>query len=189
MLPTFETKRVLLREVELADGPELQEYENTPEHTRLQATEPAEYADGTLRIKRYIQHRGTNPERRLFVYVARCRDTGVLIGQFGLSRFQPQLASLGFGIAAKFWGLGYATEIAAQAIRYGFSDLGLHRISADVAVENHPSKRVLEKIGMTPEGTARDCIWAQNRWWSEARYAILSTDPANRLREVLGDCG
>lgn len=176
MLPKLETNRVLLREVELADGPELQDYENSAEHTRLQAAEPAEYADGTLRIKRYIQHRGIHPERRLFVYVARCRDTGTLIGQFGLSRVQPQLASLGFGIAAKFWGLGYATEIALQAIRYGFSDLGLHRISADVAVENEASKRVLEKIGMTEEGTSRDCIWAQNRWWSETRYAILSSD-------------
>ncbi len=177
MLPTLETKRVVLREVELADGPELQDYENSPEHTRLQATEPAEYADGTLRIQRYLQYRGTDAERRLFVYVARCRDSGALIGQFGLSRFQPQVASLGFGIATRFWGLGYATEITAQALRYGFSDLGLHRISADVAVENQASKRVLEKIGMTEEGTARECIWAQNRWWSEAKYAILASDP------------
>lgn len=176
MLPKLETNRVFLREVELTDGPELQGYENSPNYTRLQATEPAEYADGTLRIERYLQHRGTPPDRRLFVYVARCKDTGTLIGQFGLSRFQPQLASLGFGIATKFWGLGYATEIAARAIRYGFADLGLHRISADVAVENHASQRVLEKIGMNREGTARDCIWAQDRWWSETKYAILSSD-------------
>ena len=38
------------------------------------------------------------------------------------------------------------------------------------------SRRVAEKIGMKYEGTARDCIFAQGRWWTEAKYAILARD-------------
>jgi RimJ/RimL family protein N-acetyltransferase len=41
---------------------------------------------------------------------------------------------------------------------------------------------VLEKIGFIHEGTARECIWAQGRWWTEAKYALLARDYEN-LRE------
>jgi ribosomal-protein-alanine N-acetyltransferase len=137
--------------------------------------EPNEYADGTARIRRYLEHRGSNHEQRLFSYVALEKSGGALIGQVGLSRFfHPALASLGFGVRAEYWGRGYATEMAARMIAFGFDDLALHRISADAAIENEASIRVLKKIGMTYEGTARDCIWAQGRWWTESKYAILA---------------
>src|SRR5262249_58642808 len=71
-------------------------------------------------------------------------------------------------------GRGLATEIALRLLAFGFNDLKLHRIEADVAVENAACIRVLEKIGMFREGVAHDCIFAQGRWWTEARYAMLA---------------
>ena len=59
---------------------------------------------------------------------------------------------------------------------FGFDNIGLHRISAEVAVQNKPCIRVLEKLGMTHEGIARDCIWAQGKWWSEVQYSILEQE-------------
>ena len=79
--------------------------------------------------------------------------------------------------------------MAIRLIEFGFDELGLHRISADVAIENEASKRVLDKIGMTYEGTARDCIWAQGRWWTESQYAILVDDyMANKPMTVRRCC-
>jgi RimJ/RimL family protein N-acetyltransferase len=63
-----------------------------------------------------------------------------------------------------------------RLIAFGFGDLGFHRIAADVAVENHACIRLLEKVGLQFEGVSRDCIRAQGRWWTEARYAILASD-------------
>ena len=63
-------------------------------------------------------------------------------------------------------------------LAFGFGDLRLNRIEADVALENHPCIRVLEKIGMQREGVSRECIFAQGRWWTEARYAMLASDRA-----------
>jgi [ribosomal protein S5]-alanine N-acetyltransferase len=177
MLPELHTERLFLREVRLEDGPALQDYQGHPEHWRLQAIEPDEFADGTLRVRRYFQHCGSDAERRLFVYVARKKLDGELIGQVSLSRFfHPAVASIGFSVAVQHWGRGYASEMASRLITFGFNELRLHRISADVAVENEPCRRVLKKSGMTYEGIARDCIWAQGRWWSEVKYAILESD-------------
>ncbi len=177
MLPELYTRRLWLREVQLDDGPALQAFQSRPEQWRLQAMEPEEFADGTLRVRRYFEHCGPDEARRLFVYVAVERSSGALIGQVSLSRyFHPAVTSLGFSVASSCWSSGYATEMASRLIAFGFDQVGAHRISADVAVENAPCRRVLGKIGMSYEGTARDCIWAQGRWWSEAKYAILAGD-------------
>jgi ribosomal-protein-alanine N-acetyltransferase len=176
MLPELQTERLMLREVRLEDGPALQAFQNRPEQWQRMAMEPEEFADGTLRVQRYFEHRGPDSGRRLFVYVAHERSFGVLVGQVGFSRSHPALASLGFSVATEYWNQGYAAEMAARLIEFGFDEIGLHRVSADVAIENEASKRVLDKIGMTYEGTARDCIWAQGRWWTESQYAILVDD-------------
>lgn len=177
MLPELHTQRLVMREVRLEDAPSLQAFETKPEHWRNQAVEPSEYADGAARLRRYFEHRGPDEQLRLLAYVAHLKSTGALVGQVSLSRFHhPELASIGFGVPSDHWGQGYATEMAARLIAFGFDQMRLHRISADVAIANEACKRVLRKIGMTYEGTARDCIWAQGRWWTEETYAILKTD-------------
>jgi RimJ/RimL family protein N-acetyltransferase len=177
MLPELHTDRLVLREMCLADEAELQAYRARPEHIRYQAVEPDKAGDAAPRVRHYLQHRGSGASRRLYVYIARERSRNALIGEIGLSCFaHPALGVLGFGVAADHWGKGYATEMAARLIAFGFGALDMHRISADVAVENTACRRVLEKIGMVHEGTARDCIWARGWFWTEARYAILMSD-------------
>ena len=177
MLPELHTDRLVLREISLDDEAELQAYRTRPEHIRYQAVEPDKVGDGASRMRQYLQHCGSGANRRLYVYIARERSRNTLIGEIGLSRFaHPALGVLGFSVAAEHWGKGYATEMAAGLIAFGFGALDLHRISADVAIENTACRRVLEKIGMIYEGTARDCIWARGWFWTEAKYAILLSD-------------
>jgi RimJ/RimL family protein N-acetyltransferase len=173
MLPQLETSRLLLREVALDDGPALQAFQSTPSYWSRQAVEPEELADGTQRVSRYLQYRGTEDQRRLFAYVAMLRGDHRVIGQVSLSRSSPAIASLGVGIDEAHAGRGLAAEMALRLLAFGFEELKLHRIEADVALENVACIRLLERIGMVREGVARDCIWAQKRWWTEARYAML----------------
>ncbi len=178
MLPELTTERLALRELQMADGPALQAFANRPEQWKYQAIEPEEFANSTLRIQRYMEHRGPDEQRRIFAYSAYERKTGQLIGQVSLSRSHPKLASLGFSVSFRRANNGFATEMACRLIVHGFHEIGLHRIEANVAVENKPCLRVLQKIGMTHEGTLRDCIWVQGRWWTEAMYSILENECA-----------
>jgi RimJ/RimL family protein N-acetyltransferase len=176
MLPKLETDRLVLREVRMEDGPALQAFQHCESQWRHQAIEPEELADGTLRVHRYMEHRGPDNARRLFVYVAALKSDGILMGQVSLQRSHPAIAHLGFSVDAAYFGNGYATEMADRLLAFGFGNVGIHRIAADVAVENAPCIKVLEKIGMAREGVARDCIFAQGKWWTEAKYAILEDD-------------
>ncbi len=176
MLPRLETDRLTLREVRMEDGPALQAFQNRESQWRHQAIEPEEFVDGSLRIHRYMEHRGPDNARRIMAYVAALKSDNALIGQVSLQRSHPAIAHLGISIDEAHAGNGYATEMAGRLLAYGFGDVGVHRIAADVAVSNAPCIKVLEKLGMIREGIARDCIFAQGKWWTEAKYAILEND-------------
>jgi RimJ/RimL family protein N-acetyltransferase len=59
---------------------------------------------------------------------------------------------LGWRLAAEYWGQGLATEGAQAVVDYGFQTLGLKEIVAITVPANTRSRRVMERLGMTPEG-------------------------------------
>ncbi|OAH11313.1 GNAT family N-acetyltransferase [Streptomyces jeddahensis] len=58
-------------------------------------------------------------------------------------------------------------------IRFGFGELGLHRISAAIGPENHASIRVVEKLGFTREGILRDHVFTNSEWRNSVLYSLL----------------
>jgi RimJ/RimL family protein N-acetyltransferase len=76
------------------------------------------------------------------------------IGAVGLSRvkfeasFTPAV-EVAWRLHRRYWGQGYATEAAQAAIEDGFTRVGLHEIVAITTLGNHPSMRVMEKLGMS----------------------------------------
>ena len=59
---------------------------------------------------------------------------------------------VGFRFLPQYWGKGFATEACQASVQFGFEVLGLRHIIAMVLPENLASIRVLEKVGMKPEG-------------------------------------
>jgi RimJ/RimL family protein N-acetyltransferase len=64
------------------------------------------------------------------------------------AHFTP-CVEIGWRLAADCWGRGYATEGARAALNFGFDSLDLSEIVAFAVEVNHPSRRVMERIGMT----------------------------------------
>lgn len=86
-------------------------------------------------------------------WAACLRETDEFVGRIGLeevdfqAHFSPNV-ELGYRIAYKYWGKGYATEGARAALEYGFQGLQLEEIVAFTPVQNVRSQLVLERIGM-----------------------------------------
>jgi RimJ/RimL family protein N-acetyltransferase len=81
------------------------------------------------------------------------RTTGDVIGDCGLQYLDggPEI-ELGFHLHRAQWGHGYATEAAGAALSWA----QVHRTEDVVAIVdpgNDRSLRVLERIGMSPDGT------------------------------------
>jgi RimJ/RimL family protein N-acetyltransferase len=59
------------------------------------------------------------------------------------------VVEIGWRLARGAWGMGYATEAARTALRYGFDTVGLDEIVSFTAALNVRSRAVMERIGMT----------------------------------------
>ncbi|MHC5010085.1 MAG: GNAT family N-acetyltransferase [Planctomycetota bacterium] len=60
---------------------------------------------------------------------------------------------VGWHLARRAWGRGFATEAGRGCLRHGFDVVGLDEIVAVVQPANGPSLRVVERLGMEPAGT------------------------------------
>lgn len=82
-------------------------------------------------------------------------------------------AELGYVIARKYWGNGFATQAINLAIREGFNDLKVERIEAFVDPVNIGSQRVLEKNRFIKEGLLKNYIIQKGVLKDRFIYAIL----------------
>lgn len=100
------------------------------------------------RIARHFDEHGFG------LWAVEVKDVAPFIGFIGLARprfeahFTP-CVEIGWRLAASHWGRGYATEGALAALAFGFRHLQLDEIVSLTAVQNHRSRRVMERIGMT----------------------------------------
>jgi [ribosomal protein S5]-alanine N-acetyltransferase len=84
------------------------------------------------------------------------RASGRFIGWFSLN-YVPKTVEIevGYRLLPDAWGKGYATEGASALVRYGFEELGLHRIIGVTHPDNAASQRVLQKAGLRDAGWGR----------------------------------
>ncbi len=88
------------------------------------------------------------------LFAAESSETADFAGFVGLSvpRFEAHFTpcvEIGWRLAARHQGRGYATEGARAVLSFGFERLGLDEIVSFTVPANLPSRRVMEKLGMT----------------------------------------
>lgn len=86
-------------------------------------------------------------------------------------------AELGWVLDPARTGRGYATEAVRELLRHGFEDLGVRRITASCFLDNAPSWRLMERLGMRREVHAvRESLHRSGRWLDTVGYAVLADE-------------
>ena len=142
---------------------------------------------GRGETRRYLRAaRAAWSRRSAFEFLIEERATGQLCGVTSLHRIDwvRACAGLGYWVRRSMWNRGYASEAAAAALLHGIGSLRLHRIEALVALENKASQRVVEKLGFTREGVAREAEYIDGRHLDHIQYSFLRGDaqPARSAR-------
>ena len=96
---------------------------------------------------------GLIAERGWGFWAVEIKDTQEFVGFVGLHTPAPELpfspcVEVGWRLAAKHWGKGFATEAARGSLRIGFERLGLPEIVSFTSVRNVRSRAVMERLGM-----------------------------------------
>ncbi|MCJ9429240.1 GNAT family N-acetyltransferase [Kordiimonas marina] len=93
-------------------------------------------------------------ERGYGLWAAELKETGAFIGFIGVQDAPYEVPcapawEIGWRLDKAHWGQGLAPEGARAVLAYAFSALKAEEVVAFTAEINLPSRRVMEKIGMT----------------------------------------
>jgi len=171
------TGRLVLREFVTDDWPDVLAYQRDPRYLRFYAWTDRSEAEVRDFVQMFLDQQADRP-RRKFQLAITLSDSGRLIGNCGIRR-KPENdweADIGFELAPEYWGQGFATEAALAIVDFGFRELELHRISSWCIADNAASARVLERVGLRPEGRLRENEHFKGRWWDTLLYGLLETE-------------
>jgi RimJ/RimL family protein N-acetyltransferase len=149
MQPVLDTRRLRLRLPAREDAAGVAEYGSDPEVCRYVSWPRHRSRADAESFLRYAISAGETGHERIWVIAE--RDTSAVAGTIGL-RVQGHRMELGYALARRCWGKGFATEAAEAVVAWALAQAEVLRVWAVCDVDNVASARVLEKIGMRREG-------------------------------------
>ncbi|MCF6765498.1 GNAT family N-acetyltransferase [Thiotrichales bacterium 19S3-7] len=144
-----ETKRLILRTWQLEDIAEMTKINQDPQVMRY-FPKLGDRDTTAWFIGRLEQH---HLDHGYSLYAVVLKQTNQMIGFVGLlnvnfqASFTPAI-EIGWRLAAKYWGNGYAPEAANAMLDIAFNQFGLEKIVSFTVKDNLNSRRVMQKIGM-----------------------------------------
>jgi len=111
---------------------------------------------------------------------------GTLLGVVGLEACVQMHRScdLGYWLRHEASQKGLMSEAASACVDFGFRTMCLHRVRVAAATINHPSLRVISRLGFQFEGIARHAEWCDGRWLDHAVFAILDFEWRQRSEGI-----
>ncbi|MDJ0700154.1 MAG: GNAT family N-acetyltransferase [Woeseiaceae bacterium] len=171
--PTIQTERLVLRPFDEGDATAVQRLAGEREIADTTLNVPHPYGDG-MAEQWIATHADQFAEGSNAVFAIVERESNHLAGAIGL-KIEPAIrkAELGYWVGVPYWSRGYATEASEAMLAYGFEQLGLNRIAAQHFTRNPASGRVMQKIGMSYEGTLRQGTMKWGRFEDLDVYSAL----------------
>ncbi len=164
-LPLLTTDRLCLRPFSVDDAPDVQRLAGRYAIAADTATIPHPYPDGFAET--WIDsHVPLFEQQKEVNWAIASRETNELYGAINV-RLRPEhrRAEIAYWIGEPYWNQGYCTEAAIAVVDYCFNHLNFNRVQALYYSDNLASGRVIQKLGMQPEGYLRQysCKWGQYR--------------------------
>lgn len=174
----LETERLILRPFRMEDAqamfdnwasdPEVTKYLTWPTHTSLAVTQKVlkEWVDG-------YEH----PDHYNWAITVKSGDDNP-IGNISVIHLHENVdaGEIGYCMGKAWWGSGIMTESLRMVIDHLFENVGLNRICARHDPRNVASGRVMQKGGMTYEGTLRQVDRNNVGICDAAYYSILAEE-------------
>ena len=168
--PTLHTARCILRPFALDDVPQVLALAGAREVAATTLHIPHPYPPDMAAV--WIDtHQPAFEARRLINFAI--ETEAQLCGCIGLGLDNFRNGELGYWLGVPFWNRGLCSEAAREIARFAFETLQLPRVHACHLASNLASGRVMQKIGMTREGVARQHIEKWGERHDLVHYGML----------------
>lgn len=172
--PVLQTERCLLRQLKAEDAEEILVLRSDETIIKYLDREPATSID---EAKDFI----TKTDESLFANTgiswAVCfHNNSKLIGTVGLWRLikEHYRAEIGYVLHSRFWKQGIMNEVLKEMVRYGFQQMGLHSLEANVNPQNMASIKLLEKQGFVREAYFKENFYYNGAFLDSAVYSLIA---------------
>jgi RimJ/RimL family protein N-acetyltransferase len=176
VLPTIATTRLTLRGLTLQDAPRLFNIYSDPEVTRFlgDGKPVVTLQEQTARVTNAVEAIRKYPVG-LGLWVMVEMESKDVVGVMLLKPLiEDAEVEIGWHLARRAWGNGFASEAGAALLSYGLKTLALPRISAVVRPDNPRSAAVAVRLGMR---------WAErtSRYYGQALDLFIAGSSLERL--------
>lgn len=171
--PTLTTDRLILRPIELSDADAIFAYAKNPNVCRFTIWEAHQSVQDSIDyIKNYIFGYYSKEVPEPFGIGLKENPQKIIgtVGSFWVSK-PAKCMELAYAIAEDQWGKGLVAEASTAVIDFCHRELGIKRIQARCKSENEASAKVMQKIGMSFEGTLKSSLFHRDRYWDMHYYA------------------
>ncbi|WP_027475071.1 GNAT family N-acetyltransferase [Curvibacter gracilis] len=173
--PALHTSRLNLREIVESDAENIRQIHGDAEYMRWFGSDPVLDLEGAKKLIATFASWRKEPVSGAR-WAIELRGQPGLIGTCGLFRWNRNWRSciIGYEIAPAHQGRGYVKEAANAIIAWGFREMQLNRIEAQVHPDNAASIALLEAFGFPQEGRQREVGYWAGRHHDLLQYALLN---------------
>jgi [ribosomal protein S5]-alanine N-acetyltransferase len=174
--PELESERLLFRKILQSDAKDIflirsnndvMKFMDVPRH---HSTNDSEKLIETAE-ESYIKETGIN-------WAIIEKDSNGFIGYIGFIRIFSEhcRAEIGYVLKPEYWGKGYMFETINKIVRFGFEEMNLHSIEANVNPLNERSQKVLERVGFKREAYFRENYLFDGKFLDSVIFSLLEKD-------------
>ena len=171
----LETTRLILRPFGPGDFDDLYAYQSRHDVARYLHWDARNHVQVRHALVQQCHEISLSAEGDWLTFAVVWREAGRVIGEAGLKliSWEDRQGEIGFVFNPDYHGRGLATEAAEGLLGLGFDAIGWHRIIGSCDARNHPSSRLMARIGMRQEAHFVHNQIIKGVWADELVYAIL----------------
>lgn len=176
------TPRLTLRLLRASDAEDIHAYQRLPEVVEYMFWQVRTLAETREHLARRLATTAMVNDGDVLVVGVELADgsggSSWLIGEITvfLHSVESRQAEIGWAFHPEFQGRGYASEAAGRMLDWAFTELGAHRVAAQLDPLNTSSAAVCGRLGMRREALFRENLWFKGRWGDTAVYALLRSE-------------
>ncbi|UZH54945.1 GNAT family N-acetyltransferase [Salinimicrobium tongyeongense] len=174
--PELKTSRLFLRKQELKHAAALQQLRSNEDVMKFMDSDKHEDIETS---EAFIRRNLKSFEKKTgFFWAITAAVSGNYMGDIILRKIDRTnaRAEIGYTLHPDYWGHGYMKEAMREVISFGFNELGLHSIEANINPANETSRALLLKIGFMKEAYFRENYYYNGKFLDSEIYSLLEKD-------------
>jgi len=165
-----------LRAIELEDLPQLLEWRNRPDYRKYFR----EYRELSIENQKIWYEKTILNDPRTIMFSIIELENDRLLGACGLCYIDWVNRNADFSIYIGADNLyiddKFAPDAGLTMAHYGFEEIGLHRIWAEIFDFDEKKKRFFENLDFSLEGRHRETHWYEGKWHDSLYYSLINNE-------------